>query len=63
MLTSLRRTLGAIILISSLAVGQTQSTTQATTASETKPTESAITQIRKSVAFIRLTCTEGDKDV
>jgi hypothetical protein len=44
-----------------MARGQTQTAPQATTASDTKPSESAITQIRKSVAFIRLTCTESDK--
>src|SRR5882724_796348 len=59
MVTSLRRMLGAIILISSFAVGQSQSTTQATATTSTQPADSAITQIRKSVAFIKLTYTDG----
>jgi hypothetical protein len=55
--TSLRRMLCAIVLISSLAGGQTQ--TQSTTQPTTQPADSAITQIRKTVAFIKLTYTDG----
>lgn len=50
------------VLLCSLATGQTQNTTTAavTTPVNTSP-EAAITQIRESVAFIRLTCAKRDK--